>query len=142
MAWSKRMAMPLQQADNLESRASLLDRSLDSVDNQGRAALIDRDPGYAGWQGRAELRDDRAQGKPFARDVILWGVRWYVAHPISYRQLEEMMEEHGVEVNHSTLNRWVVQFTCPSWIVGSVRSGTNIFDRTPVINSKPALAPR
>jgi len=42
--------------------------------------------------------------------VILWGVRWYVAYPISYRQLEEMMEERGVEVDHSTLNRWVVKY--------------------------------
>ena len=46
----------------------------------------------------------------FEREVILWGVRWYVAYPISYRQLEEMMEEHGVEVDHSTLNRWVVKY--------------------------------
>ena len=30
--------------------------------------------------------------------MILWGVRWYVAYPISYRQLEEMMDERGVEV--------------------------------------------
>jgi len=44
----------------------------------------------------------------FEREVILWGVRWYVAYPI--RQLEEMMEEHGVEVDHSTLNRWVVKY--------------------------------
>jgi transposase-like protein len=42
--------------------------------------------------------------------VILWGVRWYVAYPMSYRQLEEMMEERGVEVDHSTLNRWVVKY--------------------------------
>jgi transposase-like protein len=33
-----------------------------------------------------------------------------VAYPISYRQLEEMMEEHGVEVDHATLNRWVLKF--------------------------------
>ena len=46
----------------------------------------------------------------FERDVILWGVRWYVAYLISYRQLEEMMEERGVEVDHSTLNRWVVKY--------------------------------
>ena len=45
------------------------------------------------------------KGSHFERDVILWGVRWYVAYPISYRQLEEMMEERGVEVDHSTLNR-------------------------------------
>jgi putative transposase len=50
------------------------------------------------------------KGSHFERDVILWGVRWYVAHPISYRQLEEMREERGVEVDHSTLNRWVVKY--------------------------------
>jgi hypothetical protein len=43
------------------------------------------------------------KGSHFERDVILWAVRWYVAYPISYRQLEEMMEEHGVEVDHATL---------------------------------------
>ncbi|MEK8095487.1 IS6 family transposase [Methylocystis sp. IM3] len=50
------------------------------------------------------------KGSHFERDVILWGVRWYVAYPISYRQLEEMMGERGIEVDHSTLNRWVVKF--------------------------------
>jgi len=35
------------------------------------------------------------KGSHFERDVILWGVRWYVAYPISYRQLEEMMEERA-----------------------------------------------
>ena len=47
----------------------------------------------------------------FERDIILWGVRWYVAYPISYRQLEEMMQERGVEVDHSSLNGWVRKFT-------------------------------
>jgi putative transposase len=50
------------------------------------------------------------KGSHFERDVILWAVRWYVAYPVSYRQLEEMMEEHGVEVDHATLNRWVLKF--------------------------------
>ena len=47
------------------------------------------------------------KGSQLERDIILWGVRWYVAYPISYRQLEEMMHERGVEVDHSSLNRWV-----------------------------------
>ena len=51
------------------------------------------------------------KGSHFEQDVILWGVRWYVAYPISYRQLEEMMEERGVEVDHSTLNRWVLKYS-------------------------------
>jgi putative transposase len=50
------------------------------------------------------------KGSHFERDVILWGVRWYVAYPISYRQLEEMMQDRGVEVDHSTLNRWVLKY--------------------------------
>jgi putative transposase len=50
------------------------------------------------------------KGSHFERDVILWAVRWYVAYPISYRQLDEMMEEHGVEVDHATLNRWVLKY--------------------------------
>ena len=51
------------------------------------------------------------KGSQFERDIILWCVRWYVAYPISYRQLEEMMAERGVEVDHSSLNRWVLKYT-------------------------------
>jgi transposase-like protein len=46
----------------------------------------------------------------FAPDIILWGVRWYCLYPISYRNLEEMMCERGVEVDHSTLYRWVQKY--------------------------------
>jgi hypothetical protein len=49
------------------------------------------------------------KGSHFERAVILWAVRWYVACPISDRQLEEMMEEHDAEVDHATLNRWVLK---------------------------------
>jgi putative transposase len=50
------------------------------------------------------------KGSHFERKIILWGVRWYVAYPISYRQLEEMMGERGVTVDHATLNRWVIKY--------------------------------
>jgi putative transposase len=50
------------------------------------------------------------KGSQFEREIILWGVRWYVAYAISYRQLEEMMGERGVAVEHSTLNRWVLKY--------------------------------
>jgi transposase-like protein len=49
--------------------------------------------GFGGEHAMIEFK-----GSHFERDVILWAVRWYVAYPISYRQLEEMMEEHGVAV--------------------------------------------
>src|SRR5262245_24306105 len=50
------------------------------------------------------------KGSHFEKEIILWGIRWYVAYPISYRQLEEMMQERGVSVDHSTLNRWVIKY--------------------------------
>jgi putative transposase len=50
------------------------------------------------------------KGSHFERDIVLWGVRWDVAYPISYRQLEEMMEDRGVEVDHSTLNRSILKY--------------------------------
>ena len=50
------------------------------------------------------------KGSHFEKEIILWGVRWYVAYLISYRQLEEMMEERGVAVDHSTLNCWVIKY--------------------------------
>jgi putative transposase len=51
------------------------------------------------------------KGHRFERDIILTSVRWYLAYPLSYRNLEEMMEERGVEVDHATIYRWVQKFT-------------------------------
>jgi putative transposase len=62
-------------------------------------------PGLAGWKMAMDFK-----GSYFEHEIVLWGVRWYVAYPISYRQLEEMMGEHGVEVDHSTLNRWILKY--------------------------------
>jgi transposase-like protein len=39
------------------------------------------------------------------------GVRWYLAYPLSYRHLAELMEERGVPVDHATLQRWVVTYS-------------------------------
>jgi putative transposase len=49
-------------------------------------------------------------GRHFEKEIILMGVRWYVSYPLSYRDVEELMEERGVEVDHSTLNRWVIKY--------------------------------
>src|SRR6266849_7882398 len=50
------------------------------------------------------------KGAHFPQDIILMGVRWYVAYPLSYRHVEELMEERGVPVDHATIQRWVVQY--------------------------------
>jgi len=49
-------------------------------------------------------------GSHFEREVILWGVRWYVAYLLRYGQTELMMQERGVEVDHSTLQRWMMKY--------------------------------
>lgn len=51
------------------------------------------------------------KGAHFEREIILTYVRWYLAYPLSYRQLEELMQERGVSVDHSTINRWVVKYS-------------------------------
>jgi transposase-like protein len=42
-------------------------------------------------------------------EVILTCVRWYVAYPLSLRNLEEMMAERGVAVDHATMHRWALK---------------------------------
>ena len=51
------------------------------------------------------------KGAHFPKDIILMGVRWYVAYPLSTRHVEELMLERGVLVDHSTINRWVVKYS-------------------------------
>jgi putative transposase len=53
------------------------------------------------------------KGAHFPREIILTCVRWYVAYPLSYRHVEELMQERGVSVDHTTVNRWVVKYSPP-----------------------------
>ncbi|GHO87582.1 IS6 family transposase [Dictyobacter formicarum] len=67
----------------------------------------------------------------FQADIILLCVRWYLRYSLSYRDLEEMMAERGLNVDHTTIYRWIqhyapelerrcrlhVKFTTDSWRV-------------------------
>lgn len=46
----------------------------------------------------------------YPKSVILYAVFFYVRYAVSYRDLEDIMVERGVEVDHATLNRWVVKY--------------------------------
>ena len=46
----------------------------------------------------------------FQSNVILQCVRWYCKYGISYRDLEEMMAERGLLVEHTTVYRWVQHY--------------------------------
>jgi transposase-like protein len=47
----------------------------------------------------------------FPPDVIVLAVRWYLRFGLSYRDIEELLAERGVEVDHVTVYRWVLRFT-------------------------------
>lgn len=50
-------------------------------------------------------------GRHFQHDRILQSVRWYLAYALSYRDMEEIVQERGFDVDHSTIHRWVVHYS-------------------------------
>jgi transposase-like protein len=50
-------------------------------------------------------------GFRFPADVIVLAIRWYLRFGLSYRDVEELLAERGVEVDHVTIYRWVLRFT-------------------------------
>ena len=50
-------------------------------------------------------------GFRFPPDVIVVAIRWYLRFSLSYRDVEELLLERGVEVDHVTVHRWVQRFT-------------------------------
>jgi putative transposase len=70
------------------------------------------------WSGRT-MKFDRTkmiealrravQRMHYPLEVMLVCVRWYAAYPLSFRQIEELMAERGVGVDHSTLHRWSIK---------------------------------
>ena len=53
---------------------------------------------------------DDFKGRHFEAWLIVQAVAWYLRYPLSYRDLEEIFRERGFEVDHSTVNRWVLAY--------------------------------
>src|SRR3954464_15031518 len=53
---------------------------------------------------------DDFKGRHFEATLILQAVSWYLRYPLSYRDIEELFLERGLEVDHATLNRWVLAY--------------------------------
>jgi putative transposase len=51
------------------------------------------------------------KGRHFDRSIILLCIRWYLAYNLSLRNLEEMMAERGISVDHATIHRWVIRYS-------------------------------
>ena len=50
------------------------------------------------------------KGRHFKKTIIMMAIRWYVAYALSYRNIEELMAERGLSLDHSTVNRWVIRY--------------------------------
>src|ERR1700730_12305716 len=81
---------------------------------RGAVALADRDRGGEAIRMRRRRSCPEVQpgapafaGYRFPSEVILLAVRWYLRFGLSYRDLEELLAERGIEVDHVTLYRWV-----------------------------------
>src|SRR3954466_13979661 len=53
---------------------------------------------------------DDFKGRHYEATLILQAVSWYLRYPLSYRDVEELFLERGLEVDHATLNRWVLAY--------------------------------
>jgi transposase-like protein len=58
----------------------------------------------------SEKRAVLFRGRHFQDEIILLCLRWYLRYPLSYRNLEEMMAERGLSLDHSTVARWVLRY--------------------------------
>jgi IS6 family transposase len=71
----------------------------------GQAGLMRRHP------ARVPVPRSGFAGFRFPPDVIMVAVRWYLRYGLSYRDVEELLAERGIEVDHVSVYRWVQRFT-------------------------------
>ena len=56
------------------------------------------------------LRPKLFRGRHFQDEIIILCIRWYLRYSLSCWDLEEMMAERGLAVDHSTIARWVLRY--------------------------------
>jgi hypothetical protein len=119
--------MPVTVADSTYRNLVLWALMFDA-ESAARAVLSGRAGGYRGsvastdavlGQGR-RMRRRAGRVRPpqsgftgfrFPPEVIMVAVRWYLRYGLSYRDVEELLAERGIEVDHVTVFRWVQRFT-------------------------------
>lgn len=55
--------------------------------------------------------EERFHGGHFPKHIVFQAVFWYLRYSLSYRDIEELMRERGVEIDHATVQLWVVKYT-------------------------------
>ena len=57
------------------------------------------------------MEENLFKWKHYQSDVIILCVRWYLKYALSYRDLSEIMQERGLFLSHTTIYRWVLQYS-------------------------------
>src|SRR5204863_1212707 len=84
-----------------------------------RVAVLDREIARHAKENAVARRlmtirsKDDFKGRHFEATLILQAVSWYLRYPLSYRDIEELFLERSLEVDHATLNRWVLAYAPP-----------------------------
>jgi transposase, IS6 family len=81
------------------------------ADLNGRHCCVGRSSWAGDWFGGVVGLIFSVCWLPFPREVISAAVRWYLRYGLSYRDVEELLAERGVTVDHVTVYRWVQRFT-------------------------------
>ena len=96
-----------------------LDHQLDQLQYADRSVQQCRKPSFGMLKLMHRIRRVRPVLPPpsaftgfrFPPEVIVLAVRWYLRYGLSYRDVEELLAERGVQVDHVTIYRWVQRFT-------------------------------
>ena len=51
------------------------------------------------------------KGAYFPKEILLKGVHWYAAYPLSARRVEELLRERGFHMDHAIMNRWGITYS-------------------------------
>jgi transposase, IS6 family len=82
---------------------------------EGSVALPDEALGQGGPMRRRHVQvpppRSSLAGFRFPREVIVLAVRWYLRYGLPCRDVEELLAERGIEMDHVTVYRWVQRFT-------------------------------
>jgi len=81
--------------------------------NRGRSAGRVEHPGAVRSTRRVAAPGSESAGFRFPPEVITLAVRWYLRFGLSHRDVEELLAERGVEVDHTTVLRWTIKTDGP-----------------------------
>ena len=81
-----------------------------------RHCCVGRSRTAGDWSGDCTWHELGLRWFPVPREVISVAVRWYLRYGLSYRDVEELLAERGVTIDHVTVYRWVQRFTCYRWV--------------------------